>query len=81
MPDKYFIAQEFRPESEDLRQAITATLAEFDVQSVRADDFYWPGALLCKISALIQSTPFGIYQLTTSQNRNVYLELLTCFSN
>jgi hypothetical protein len=75
MPNRYFLAQAFAPDREDLRQALTAGLAEFGMQPVAADDMYWQGHILCKISALIQSTPFGVYQLTVSQNRNVYLEL------
>jgi len=75
MPGRYFVAQEFRPDRDDLRGALAAALVEFGVQPVCADDFLWAGHLLCKISALIQSTPFGVYQLTTNQNRNVYLEL------
>lgn len=75
MPDHYFVAQEFSPDRDDLRSALAAALAEFDVQPICADDFLWAGPILCKISALIQSTPFGLYQLTVSQNRDVYLEL------
>jgi len=75
MPDRYFVAQEFSPDRDDLRGALAAALAEFGVQPVCADDLYRPGPILCKISSLIQSTPFGVYQLTVSQNRNVYLEL------
>ncbi len=74
LPDRYFIAQEFSANREDLREALTNALNEYNVKPVLADDFVWPGHILCKISALIKSTPFGIYQLTTSQNRNVYLE-------
>jgi hypothetical protein len=75
MPDRYYVAQEFVPDRDDLREALAMALAEFDVQPVRRDDFLWTGHVLCKVSALIQSTPFGVYQLTASQNRNVYLEL------
>jgi hypothetical protein len=75
MPDRYFVAQEFSPDRDDLRGALATALAEFGVQPVCADDLYWPGPILCKISALIQGTPFGVYQLTVSQNRNVFLEL------
>jgi hypothetical protein len=75
MPDRYLVAQEFTPDRDDLRDALAAALAEFDVQPVSADDFLWSGHILCKISALIQGTPFGVYQLTVTQNRNVYLEL------
>lgn len=74
-PNQYFIAQEFSSEREDLRQALSGALDEFGLQSIRADDFYWGGPILCKISAMILSTRFGVYQLTKSQNRNVYLEL------
>jgi len=75
IPDCYFVAQEFSPNRDDLRGALAAALTEFDVQPVCADDSLGAGHILCKISALIQSTPFGVYQLTASQNRNVYLEL------
>jgi hypothetical protein len=75
MPDRYFVAQEFSPGRDDLRGALSAALAEFGVQPICADDYLWSGHILCKISALIQSTPFGVYQLTANQNRNVYLEL------
>jgi hypothetical protein len=75
MPDRYFVAQEFGPDRDDLRAALTAALAEFGVQPIRVDDLLQPGHILCKTSALIQGTPFGVYQLTASQNRNVYLEL------
>ena len=74
-PNEYFIAQEFSQSGSDLRQAITLALDGFGLRSVRADDFYSSGAMLCKISSLIQTTPFGVYQLSRSQNRNVYIEL------
>ncbi len=75
MPERYFVAQEFSPAREDLRGALAEALAGFNVQPLCADDTYAEGHILCKISALIQSTPFGVFQLTASQNRNVYLEL------
>lgn len=75
MVDRYFTAQEFSANRNDLRAALTQALAEFDVTPVCADDTLWSGHILCKIGALIQSTPFGVYQLSVSQNRNVYLEL------
>lgn len=75
LPDRYFVAQEFRADRLDLRNALTEALSTFGLQPVVADDFYWGGPILCKISGLIQGTPFGIYQLTASQNRNVHLEL------
>lgn len=75
MPDRYYVSQEFAPDRDDLREALATALAEFDVQPVGRDDFLWSGHVLCKISALIQSTPFGVYQLTADQSRNVYLEL------
>ena len=74
IPDHYFIAQEFSSERDDLRDALTKALAEFGVTPICADDSIWSGHILCKTSALIQGTPFGVYQLTVSQNRNVYLE-------
>jgi hypothetical protein len=75
-PAEYFIAQEFSVSGTDLRQAISRALEDLGVTPVRADDFYSSGAMLCKISALIQTTPFGVYQLSRSQNRNVYLFIL-----
>ena len=75
LPDKYFIAQEFNNNQSDLRTSIEKALRKLDVDSIRADDFYWGGPILCKISSLILGTPFGIYQLSKSQNRNVHLEL------
>jgi hypothetical protein len=75
VPDRYFLAQAFTLERADLRLALAAALAEFGMQPLTADEMYWPGHILCKIGALIRSTPFGIYQLTVNQNRNVYLEL------
>lgn len=74
-PDKYFIAQEFNENKGDLRKAIDDALSQLGVSSIRSDDFYWNGTVLCKIGSLILRTPFGIYQLSESQNRNVYLEL------
>ena len=75
MHDRYFVAQEFGSDRDDLRGALASALAEFGVQPVCADNCLRAGHILCKISALIQGTPFGVYQLTASQNRNVYLEL------
>ncbi|HKS40559.1 MAG TPA: hypothetical protein VJX74_08070 [Blastocatellia bacterium] len=75
MPGHYFVAQEYDPDREDLRGALAAALEEFNLQPICADDFIWQGHVLCKVSALIQSTPFGIYELSERQNRNVYLEL------
>lgn len=75
LADRYFVAQEFGAGRVDLRNSLDAALAESGVSPVCADDSLWSGHILCKISALIQSTPFGVYQLSVSQNRNVYLEL------
>lgn len=66
MPDRYFVAQEFSANRDDLRGALADALKAFEVQPVCADDFLWSGHILCKISALIQSTPFGVYQLTVT---------------
>lgn len=74
-PDQYFIAQEYNENRDDLRNAIEKALDAFGFKSIAADDFYLSEIVLCKIAGLIQGTPFGIYQLTKSQNRNVYLEL------
>jgi hypothetical protein len=74
-PDRYFIAQEFNDNRDDLRKSLEAALERFGYISIVASDFFVSEKLICKIAALIQGTPFGVYQLTTSQNRNVYLEL------
>lgn len=74
-PDRYFIAQEFSDNKSDLRKSIDKAMNQFELSSIRADDFYWGDSILCKIGSLILSTPFGIYQLSKSQNRNVHLEL------
>lgn len=78
-PDKYFVAQEFNDNREDLRRSIDGALESLGYTSVVASDFYLSERLICKIAALIHGTPFGVYQLTTSQNRNVYLELGMAF--
>jgi hypothetical protein len=74
-PDNYFIAQEFNDNKDDLRKSIEAALKRFEYTSITANDFLLSEKLICKIAGLIWETPFGVYQLTTSQNRNVYLEL------
>jgi hypothetical protein len=74
-PYQYFIAQEYNANSPDLRNAIENALRNFGFAGVRADDIFESGPLICKIGGIIQSTPFGIFQLSTTQNRNVYLEL------
>ncbi len=71
--DAYFVAQEFVAGRADLREALSRALGDFGVQPLCADDDYRPGHILCKICALIQSTPFGVYHLTSQQNRNVEL--------
>lgn len=74
-PDRYFIAQEYNATKDDLRRSIEDALTRFGYTSIGASDHYMQKTVLCKIAALIQGTPFGVYQLTKSQNRNVYLEL------
>jgi hypothetical protein len=75
LPDRYFVAQEFNTSRDDLRYALNDALEHLGVKPICADDSLGWGHILCKTSGLIQSTPFGVYQLSTSQNRNVYLEL------
>jgi len=74
-PDQYFVGQEFNETKNDLRETLAASFKEFGFSPISAEDFMWTEKLLCKIAALIQGTPFGVYQLSTSQHRNVYLEL------
>lgn len=78
-PDRFFVAQEFNDSKDDLRASLEVALKGFGFSSIGAADYYQSKNLMCKIAALIQGTPFGIYQLTTSQNRNVYLELGIAF--
>ena len=74
-PEQYFVAQEFNETKNDLRETLAASFKELGFSPISAEDFMWTENILCKIAALIQGTPFGVYQLSTSQNRNVYLEL------
>lgn len=74
-PDRYFIAQEFSKNKSDLRKSVDDAMKQFGVSSISTDEFYWGDSILCKIGSLILGTPFGIYQLSESQNRNVHLEL------
>lgn len=74
-PEKYFVAQEFNETKNDLRETLAASFKELGFSPISTEDFMWTDNILCKIAALIQGTPFGVYQLSTSQNRNVYLEL------
>jgi hypothetical protein len=74
-PNRYFVAQEFSKGRDDLKDALSKALDEFGMTPINADDFFQGGPILCKIGSLIQNTPFGIYQLTHSKNRNIYLEL------
>lgn len=73
--NQYFVAQEFNETKNDLRETLEASFKELGFSPISAEDFMWTENILCKIAALIQGTPFGVYQLSTSQNRNVYLEL------
>jgi hypothetical protein len=74
-PEAYFVAQEFVASRSDLRESLSRALGDFGVHPCCADDNYRAGHILCKICALIQSTPFGVYHLTSQENRNVYLEV------
>jgi hypothetical protein len=74
-PHQYFVAQEFSPDRDDLLRALEATFREFNLKPYRADRDILPGHILCKIAAKIQTTLFSVFELTRTQNRNVYLEL------
>jgi hypothetical protein len=75
LPDRYFVARAFRADQDDLRGALTGALVGLGLQPVCGDDHLWPGAVLCKLAALIRGTPFGVYPLTAALDRNVCLEL------
>jgi hypothetical protein len=74
-PGEYFVAQEFSVDRDDLLRALEVAFGGFDLKPYRADKDILPGHLLCKIAAKIQTTRFSVFELTRSQNRNVYLEL------
>jgi len=74
-PHQYFVAQEFSPDRDDLLRALEAAFQQFNLKPYRADQDILPGHILCKIAAKIQTTLFSIFELTRTQNRNVYLEL------
>lgn len=74
-PHQYFVAQEFSADREDLLCALEEAFRVFNLQPYRADQDILAGHILCKIAAKLQTTLFGVFELTHSQNRNVYLEL------
>lgn len=74
-PNQYFVAQEFSPDRDDLLQALETAFQTFKLKPYRADADILPGHILCKIAAKIQTTLFSVFELTRTQNRNVYLEL------
>jgi hypothetical protein len=74
-PQQYFVAQEFSAGRDDLLRALEAAFRSSRLSPYRADQDILPGHLLCKIAAKIQTTLFSVFELTRTQNRNVYLEL------
>jgi hypothetical protein len=74
-PHQYFVAQEFSADRDDLIRALEAAFSEFNLEPYRADQDILPGHILCKIAAKVQTTLFSVFELTRTQNRNVYLEL------
>lgn len=74
-PRQYFVAQEFSADREDLLRALEGAFAGVGLSPYRADRDLLPGHILCKIAAKIQTTLFSVFELTRTQNRNVYLEL------
>jgi len=74
-PERCFLARETADGSDDLSAALSSALREFGVSPIKATDVVAPGPLLCKIASLIRETRFGIYELTATQDRNVYLQL------
>ena len=73
--NQFFVAQEFSIDREDLLRALTNAFQEFNLVPYRADQDVTSEHILCKIAAKIQTTLFGVFELTQNQNRNVYLEL------
>jgi hypothetical protein len=74
-PHQYFVAQEFSADREDLLRALEGAFRVFNLRPYRADQDILAGHILCKIAAKLQTTLFGVFELTHRQNRNVYLEL------
>jgi hypothetical protein len=74
-PHQYFVAQEFSSDCDDLLRALEEAFSEFNLEPYRADQDIQSGHILCKIAAKIQTTLFSVFELTRTQNRNVYLEL------
>ncbi len=74
-PTEYYLAQEFNAQSGDFERALERSLADTGLSPVHAKSDYRGGYMLCKISALIRETPFGVYLLPTSQNPTIYLQL------
>lgn len=74
-PEQYFVAQEFSADRDDLLRALEEAFSEFNLQPYRADQDIQLGHILCKVAAKVQTTLFSIFELTRTQNRNVYLEL------
>jgi hypothetical protein len=72
---QYFVAQEFSDDREDLLRSLEEAFRGAGLRPYRADQDLLPGHLLCKIAAKIQTTLFSVFELTRTQNRNVYLEL------
>ena len=73
-PDNCFLAADAQG-LDDLNSALSSALGEFGITPIKAADLVVPGALLCKIAGLIRETRFGVYELTTLQDRNLYLQL------
>src|SRR5437773_12112076 len=74
-PNEYFVAQEFSADREDLFASLETAFQRFGLRAYRADAGIQPGHLLCKIAGKIQTSLFSVFELTKTQNRNVYLEV------
>ena len=75
LPERFFVAQDFKPGRDDFVRALAEALEPFQVAPLESDEILWAGPLLCKLAALIQGTRFGVYRLTGRGNPNVHLEL------
>jgi nucleoside phosphorylase len=76
LPDRYYVAETVGMSAgADLRAALTDGLRSLGRLPVTAAEQLGSGPALCKISALIRGTPFGVYELTPGQGHNCFLQL------
>jgi len=73
LSDKFSVVCEEEYDRSDLHHVLTKAFGKFDMKPIYADEIYWHCHKLCKISALIQCTPFSIIHLTKNPSPNTYI--------